>query len=129
MNMKHQHRSYLENENGELVAVPRGRKRCKTSLTRPHRILIRICESLGIKWEDEKRFGRYSCDIYLPDFKIDLECDGVYWHSLAGVPEKDRRRDNYMLEKHGIKTIRITDEEINNDKQKVFATIKNFLKH
>jgi very-short-patch-repair endonuclease len=126
--MKHQHRSYIENEDGELMAIPRGRKRCKTSLTRPHRILIRICESLGVEWEDEKRFGRYSCDIYLPYFKIDLECDGIYWHTLPGAPEKDRRRDKFLLEKYGIKTIRVTDEEINKDKQKVFAVIKGFLK-
>ena len=49
--------SYIEDENGNLVQVEPIRKRQKTTLTRPHRIGIRVVESLGLKWEDEKRFG------------------------------------------------------------------------
>lgn len=116
-------RSYVEDENGNIVAVPKQRKNIKTSLTRPHRILIRICESLGLAWEDEVKFGRYSLDVYIPKLKLCIECDGVYWHSLEGVPEKDKKRDKYLYEKYGIRTLRITDEELNTDKKQVIARI------
>ena len=95
----------------------------KTSLTRPHRILIRICESLGLEWQDEVKFGKYSLDVYIPSLKLCIECDGLYWHTLEGVPQKDKRRDKYLLENYGIKTLRITDEELNTDKKEVIARI------
>lgn len=115
--------SYIEDENGNMVAVPKQRKNMKTSLTRPHRILIRICEGLGLEWKDEVKFGRYSLDVYIPKLKLCIECDGVYWHSLEGVPEKDKKRDMYLKEKFGIDTLRITDEELNTDKKRVIARI------
>ena len=116
-------RSYIEDENGNLVTVPKKRKLMKTSLTRPHRILIRICESLGLEWQDEVKFGKYSLDVYIPSLKLCIECDGLYWHTLEGVPQKDKRRDKYLLENYGIKTLRITDEELNTDKKEVIARI------
>jgi very-short-patch-repair endonuclease len=116
-------RSYIEDENGNLVTVPKKRKLMKTSLTRPHRILIRICESLGLEWQDEVKFGKYSLDVYIPSLKLCIECDGLYWHTLEGVPQKDKRRDKYLLENYGIKTLRITDEELNTNKKEVIARI------
>lgn len=116
-------RSYVEDENGNIISVPKQKKHIKTALTRPHRILIRICESLGLEWEDEAKFGRYSLDVYIPSLKLCLECDGVYWHSLDGVAEKDKRRDKYLKDNFGIETLRITDEELNTDKKQVIARI------
>lgn len=116
-------RSYVEDENGNLVTIPKKRKLMKTSLTRPHRILIRICEGLGLEWKDEVKFGRYSLDVYIPSLKLCIECDGLYWHTLKGVPEKDKKRDKYLKDKFGITTLRITDEELNTDKKQVIARI------
>lgn len=111
--------SYIEDENGNLIQVEAIRKKRKTTLTRPHRIGIRVVDKLGIRWEDEKRFGRYSIDIYLPDYNIALECDGEYFHQLPGVPEKDARRDRELFLKYGIVTVRYTDTEINENHHKV----------
>lgn len=118
-----QHRSYFTDTEGNLLSAPRGRKFAKTSLTRPHRILIRICEELGLEWEDETRFGRYSLDVYVPGMKLCLECDGVYFHSLPGAAEKDARRDRWLLENHGIRTLRFTDVELENDRRSVIDAI------
>lgn len=120
--------SYIEDDNGNLVAVPRKKKHIKTTLTRPHRILIRIVDSLGLDWVDEKQFGRYNCDIFLPKYNVSIECDGVYWHSLPGVHEKDNRRDVLLNKKYGIETLRFTDIEINENKRLVKAKIVSFLK-
>ena len=116
--------SYIEDENGNLVQVEPIRKRQKTTLTRPHRIGIRVVESLGLKWEDEKRFGRYNVDIYLPDYNVCVEIDGTYWHQLPGVPEKDKRRDRELFEKYGAVTLRFWEDEIYENHHKMENKIK-----
>ena len=115
--------SYIEDENANMVQVTPIRKRVKTALTRPQRILIRICEGLGLEWKDEVKFGRYSLDVYIPSLKLCIECDGIYFHTLPGVPEKDRKRDKYLKDNFGIETLRITDEELNTNKKQVIARI------
>lgn len=42
--------------------------------------------------EPEKRVGRFSVDLALPDLWLALELDGVYWHSLPEMVEKDERK-------------------------------------
>jgi G:T-mismatch repair DNA endonuclease (very short patch repair protein) len=53
----------------------------KTTQTQPHIISNLILEDLEIKYKNEKRFGRYSVDIYLEDKKISIEVMGTFWHS------------------------------------------------
>lgn len=57
--------------------------------------------------------SNYSVDFYLPSLKIALEADGVYWHKDRA--EHDSKRDSYLLTR-GIKTIRITDGDVNGEK-------------
>lgn len=125
--LKHHKFSYVEDENGNLIQIPRERKRQRTTLTRPHRICIRVVDALGVRWEDEKQFGRYNVDIFLPDYNIAVEVDGDYWHSLKGVPEKDARRDKTLLEKYGITTLRFKESEIENNRHKVESTLAKVL--
>lgn len=124
-------RSYIEDENGNIIQVDKIKKKRRTTLTRPHRIGIRVCESLGLEWEDEKQFGRFNADIYLPKYKISVEIDGDYWHQLPGVPEKDARRDKELFVKYGVVTVRFWESDIyeNHHKmeeklQKVVANIE-----
>ena len=116
--------SYIEDENGNLIQVDPIRKKRKTTLTRPHRIGIRVVESLGLKWEDEKQFGRYNVDIFLPDYNCAVEIDGDFWHTLNGVPEKDARRDKELFEKYGIVTLRFWESEIYENHHKMEKRIK-----
>lgn len=124
-------RSYIEDENGNIIQVDKIKKKRRTTLTRPHRIGIRVCESLGLEWEDEKQFGRFNADIYLPKYKISVEIDGDYWHQLPGVPEKDARRDKELFVKYDVVTVRFWESDIyeNHHKmeeklQKVVANIE-----
>lgn len=117
--------SYIEDENGNLIQIEPIRKRRKTTLTRPHRIGIRVVESLGLKWEDEKKFGKYNVDIYLPDYNIACEIDGNYFHTLPGVPEKDKRRDKELFEKYGVITLRFWESDIYENHHKMEEKIKN----
>ncbi len=54
-------------------------------------------ERLGISFEKEKLVGTYRLDFYLPDYHLDLECDGEYWHDQPGHVANDARRDAYLI--------------------------------
>lgn len=41
----------------------------------------------------EHRVGRWSIDLALPLEMIAVELDGVYWHSLPAMVDRDRRKD------------------------------------
>ena len=60
----------------------------------------------------EKQFGRYRVDAYLPPpYHLAFEADGEYWHRDSA--DYDEARDAYLLEKHDLPVIRLTEEEIN----------------
>jgi very-short-patch-repair endonuclease len=54
---------------------------------------------------------RYTIDLALPDWRIAVEADGTYWHSLPRSQRNDRRRDK-ALRKAGWIIFRFTDAAI-----------------
>lgn len=82
-------------------------------VSRPQAKLQRLLEDAGYRVEPERPFGPYRVDCYLPERRIAFECDGVYWHGGKVAKAKDTRRDRILLERYGVVTVRITDEEIN----------------
>lgn len=44
----------------------------------------------------EVRVARWAIDIAIPAALIAIEIDGIYWHSLPNVAEKDRRKDRAL---------------------------------
>jgi G:T-mismatch repair DNA endonuclease (very short patch repair protein) len=79
-------------------------------------------ESLGIEniiVNDRSILSGKEIDIFLPDYKLAIEVNGVYWHS-----EQHGKDQNYHLEKtikcqeHGIQLLHIFDLEWYNDTKK-----------
>jgi very-short-patch-repair endonuclease len=72
------------------------------------------------------RLTSLELDFALPQYKLNIEADGSYWHNKRKT--RDRRRD-YYLKKLGWKTIRFTDKEIfekrDEIKQKISEEIQN----
>lgn len=64
----------------------------------------------GEPYEKEKRVRRWSIDLALPHSKHAIELDGVYWHSLPEMVEKDRRKDA-ALKRRGWTVSRIVIEK------------------
>jgi len=54
-----------------------------------------------------KRIGQKRVDIYIPDIKVAIEYDGVYWHK--NKENKDRKKTE-LLEKNDISLIRIREK-------------------
>lgn len=73
---------------------------------------------LGVRYEFEKRVGRFWIDFTLPDLGIGLECDG--WRHEAKV-EKDADRDRTLLER-GWRIVRIPDAALRTDARAAILT-------
>lgn len=54
----------------------------------------------------EHRVGRFSIDLALPHRRVAVELDGVYWHSLPEMVERDVRKDA-ALAAEGWRVVRI----------------------
>ena len=50
--------------------------------TVPERIMQALLLGMGISYIPEWILGGYRADLYLADYRIAIECDGDYWHSL-----------------------------------------------
>lgn len=40
--------------------------------------------------------SRFVLDFAIPEIRLAIEADGVYWHSLPENQERDKRKDNYL---------------------------------
>lgn len=74
---------------------------------------------------------RLEIDIFLPDYSLGIEMNGIYWHSLSENNEKDNRLNH--LEKslsaknNGIRLIQISDHQWHYQKPIVKSMITNIL--
>ena len=90
------------------------------STSKQEKSLGAFLNSLNIKWEkDRDILNGKELDIYIPDLKIAIEYDGIYWHNNV---------NNYFkyeeCRKKGIRLIQITEWEWYQQREK----IENYLK-
>lgn len=78
---------------------------------------------------DKKQLNGVELDLYLPDYKIGIEYNGLYWHS-----EKRGKHQNYHLEKtekclsKGIRLIHIFSDEWLTKKEIIKSRLINIFK-
>jgi very-short-patch-repair endonuclease len=69
-------------------------------------------DSLGLIYEIQYTgIPPWVIDFAFPDHRLAIEIDGVYWHSLKNVKEKDARKDKDLTNK-GWQIIHFTGDEI-----------------
>jgi very-short-patch-repair endonuclease len=68
-----------------------------------------LLTELGIEFKPEYRIGPYLVDVFVPAFKLAIECDGEYWH--RNTTERDQRRDRYM-EGLGYRVLRLPERQV-----------------
>lgn len=76
--------------------------------TAHQRLVNKWIKEIGIGTQLEYEVGQYSIDIYVPDLLLGVEVDGP-WH----LRKRDKKRDEYILERHGIEVWRIPIKDIN----------------
>jgi len=79
----------------------------------------------GWRFRRQHGFGSYVLDFYCPVLKLCIEVDGEI-HQRTDVVEKDKERASF-LESNGIKVIRFTNDEIENDISDVLERIRRFI--
>lgn len=84
-----------------------------------------LLDEYNIKYIENDRtiLSGKELDIYIPDKKIAIECNGIYWHSAKKI-EKERHRNKYIdcLNK-GIQLITIWEDQIKNHPSQIHNII------
>lgn len=62
----------------------------------------------------QKQMGSFLCDFAIPQVRLVIECDGIYWHGSSIQQAKDRNKDNWLTS-HAWHILRLTEEQIKND--------------
>lgn len=77
---------------------------------------------------DRTLLKTHELDLYLPDYNIAIEIDGLYWHSeTVGKDKNYHINKTQMCNKLGIRLIHIFEDEWVNKKDIVKQKIKNIL--
>lgn len=69
----------------------------------------------------------FEIDIYLPDYKLGIEFDGLYWHSDIYKDKKYHLNKTNECEKQGIQLLHVFEDEWINKKDIVKSIIKSKL--
>lgn len=64
-------------------------------------------ETKNIPFEQEAKFGMFRSDFYFKEFNLTLEVDGSQHWTDQKVIDRDRRKESFLLDEFGVRTIRI----------------------
>ena len=83
--------------------------------------ILEILKQHNIKYISHSRsiISPYELDIYIPNKKVAIECNGIYWHSTKNIKDKNYHYNKSKLcEEKGIRLIHIFEYEWNNERQR-----------
>jgi hypothetical protein len=88
--------------------------------------LIDFIKSLNINFIKSYR-DEFEIDIYIPDFKLGLEFNGLYWHSSLFKDKNYHINKTEFFKKKDIKIFHIWEDDWENKKEIIKSQIKNIL--
>ena len=102
-----------------------GKKHSKTKNTSIELKVEDMLKNLGIKYEAQKVIpeGKTIADFYIPEQRLVLYADGLYWHSLPENKKRDINHD-FLLGFRGYKVLRLREEDINKFPKKCIREIR-----
>ncbi len=131
------HGSFWQSFNNHTKGVrPTGCPACASLSTASSQeaALVVELESLGINPILSNRRGvieanrRLELDIYLPEHKLAIEVNGVYWHSEANGKSRNYHYDKTVaLHRQGIKLLHFWDGEVERRRDLVTSMVKQRL--
>ena len=65
----------------------------------------------GMRWRRQFGVGPYILDFYCPQLQLCIELDGAPHYTIQGG-ENDLQREEWLLQEHGIRTIRFENKDI-----------------
>ncbi len=91
--------------------------------------LKELSPSINIVTNTKKIISPFELDIYLPDFNLAIEFNGLHWHSeLAGKTKNYHLNKTEKCKEKGIQLIHIFENEWNDNKEIIKSILKNKLK-
>jgi hypothetical protein len=96
--------------------------------TEIYNYLTTIIPGINIERKIRKLIYPFEIDLYLPDYKIAIEFNGLYWHSeLNGKDSNYHLNKTELCEKKGIQLIHIFEDEWLNNCDNTKNKLKNIL--
>lgn len=76
-------------------------------------VMEELLKKIGVNYLVGQRVDKYFPDFVLPDQKIIIECDGLYWHSDAINKNRHYHRDkSKVYEQNGYRSLFFREDEI-----------------
>ena len=89
--------------------------------------ILRALGVKNIKMRERGILDGQEIDIYLPDYKLGIEFNGDYWHSVKFVEPGYHQSKTKLAESKGIYLMHIFEKYWNEDQELVISKIKNYL--
>lgn len=82
-----------------------------------------------MKMNDRTQIYPYEIDIYLPDLKLGIEFDGLYWHSAyGGANDAQHLYKTNLCKDKGIQLIHLFEDEWDNRKNQCKSKLEEIIK-
>ena len=81
----------------------------------------------GMRWRRQFGVGPYILDFYCPQLHLCIELDGAQHYTIQGS-ENDLQREEWLLQVHGIRTIRFENKDIFDNYDGVIENIREVTK-
>lgn len=96
--------------------------------TNIEKIMAQALSNAGMRYNEQSvMFDKFMVDFELPDYKIIVQCDGIYWHDRPEVKSRDKGQDRYFA-KAGYIVLRFSDNQIESDVHSCINRIKHTIK-
>jgi very-short-patch-repair endonuclease len=107
----------------------KGCVKCGVNVSKSEKDIIEFIKLLNIDHIENNRniLNGKEIDIYIPDHKLGIEFDGIYWHSNLFLNKNYHRDKTELCEKQGIQLIHVFENEWINKKEIVKSIIKSKL--
>jgi len=83
-----------------------------------------ISFNINIEKRNRSILNGLELDIYLPDYKLAIECNGVYWHNELFKDKKYHLNKTLKCKENGINLIHIWEDDWNNKKDIVKSILR-----
>lgn len=112
--------NYCSRSCAAVTIIEKTARRGAAAPTSLERLLYNALHDSGVKFEPQKRFGRFVADAFVPSLGLVIEVDGEYWHSLPMNQARDKRKDAALGEL-GLKVFRIPERDARADMKAAFV--------
>lgn len=91
--------------------------------------IFKICQQIypNTIHNDKKLINPLELDILIPEIKLAIEYNGLFWHSSTFKDKDYHLNKTNLCEQLGYRLIHIWEDEWNNDKEKIMSKLENIL--